>query len=119
MLQLAHLTSAPRSEERRVQGAGDPGAAQRLVVGELTTGRHQAWHLVLGELDLLAAELGEGQVGNFEVGLEVRHSHARNLSEQSGRARKSRGVWPVRRRVVLAGATTDQSAGTRLMSGSR
>ena len=29
--------------------------------------RHQAGHLVLGELDLLAAELGEREIGNLEV----------------------------------------------------
>ena len=29
--------------------------------------RHQAGHLVLGEIDLLTAELGEGQVGNLVV----------------------------------------------------
>jgi hypothetical protein len=49
-----------RGLHRHVQGTGDPSAAQRLAVGELTPGRHQARHLMLGELDLLAAELGEG-----------------------------------------------------------
>ena len=33
--------------------------------------RHEAGHLVLGELDLLAAEVGEGEIGDLEVGLAV------------------------------------------------
>ncbi len=50
-----------------VQGAGDPGAGQGLGVGVLLADRHQAGHLVLGEGDLLAAELGQGEVGDLEV----------------------------------------------------
>ena len=41
--------------------------AERLGVGELGAGGHQAGHLVLGQLDLLAAEAGEGEVGDLEV----------------------------------------------------
>ncbi len=50
-----------------VQRAGDPGAGQRLALGELPADRHQARHLVLGELDLLAPELGERQIRHLEV----------------------------------------------------
>ncbi len=50
-----------------VQRAGDAGAGQRLRGGVLLADRHQAGHLVLGEGDLLAAEGGEGQVGDLEV----------------------------------------------------
>ena len=50
-----------------VEGPGDPGAGQRLAHAELGAHRHQAGHLVLGEADLLAAELGQGQVGDLEV----------------------------------------------------
>ncbi len=50
-----------------VQGAGDPGAGQRLGRAELGAHRHEAGHLVLGEADLVAAELGQGQVGDLEV----------------------------------------------------
>ena len=38
------------------------------AVGVLGADRHQARHLVLGEPDLLAAELGEREVGDLEVG---------------------------------------------------
>ena len=41
---------------------------ERLGVGVLGPDGHQAGHLVLGELDLLAAERGEGEVGDLEVG---------------------------------------------------
>ena len=50
-----------------VQGAGDACAGQRLRGGVLLADRHQAGHLVLGEGDLLAAEGGEGEVGDLEV----------------------------------------------------
>jgi hypothetical protein len=50
-----------------VQRAGDLLALQRLARAELPTQRHEARHLVLGELDLLAAERGQGQVGDLEV----------------------------------------------------
>ena len=51
-----------------MQRAGDARALQRLGVGVLAADRHQAGHLVLGERDLLAAELGEREVGDLEVG---------------------------------------------------
>ena len=50
-----------------VQRAGDAGAGERLRVAVLVAQGHQAGHLVLGELDLLAAEAGEGEVGDLEV----------------------------------------------------
>jgi hypothetical protein len=50
-----------------VQRAGDPCPAQRLRGGELTADRHQAGHLVLGELDFLAPEGREGEIGHLEV----------------------------------------------------
>ena len=54
--------------DRHVQRAGDASALERLRGGELLAGRHQAGHLVLGELDLLAAEVGEREVGDLVVG---------------------------------------------------
>ena len=50
-----------------VQRAGDAGAGERLGVAVLGAQRHEAGHLVLGEVDLLAAEAGEGEVGDLEV----------------------------------------------------
>ncbi len=59
-----------------VERADDAGAGERLQVGVLAADRHQAGHLVLGELDLLAAELGEGEIGDLEVVLrEGRAAH--------------------------------------------
>ncbi|CAB4908382.1 unannotated protein [freshwater metagenome] len=50
-----------------VQRTRDAGAGQGLVLAELGAQGHQARHLVLGERDLLAAEAGEGEVGDLEV----------------------------------------------------
>ena len=59
-----------------VQRAGDAGAGQRLGGGVLLADGHQAGHLVLGEGDLLAAELGQGEVGDLEVLSVVDSRHA-------------------------------------------
>ena len=68
MLQLLQVTSAPSSAsvsikhrrlDRHVQAARDAGAGQRLVLAVLLAEGHQARHLVLGELDLLATEGGK------------------------------------------------------------
>jgi hypothetical protein len=50
-----------------VQRAHDLRTAQRPGRGVLLAHRHQAGHLVLGELDLLAAERREGKIGDLEV----------------------------------------------------
>ena len=50
-----------------VQRAGDARALERPHLGVLAAQRHQARHLVLGQPDLLAAELGQGQVGHLVV----------------------------------------------------
>ena len=52
---------------RHVQRAGDPRALQRQHLGVLAAQRHQARHLVFGQPDLLAAEFGEGQVGDLVI----------------------------------------------------
>ena len=44
---------------RHVERSGDPRTPEGLGLGELLARRHQAGHLVLGEADLLAAELGQ------------------------------------------------------------
>ena len=48
-----------------VQRAGDAGTGQGLAGGVLGPHGHEAGHLVLGQLDLLAAERGQGEVGNL------------------------------------------------------
>lgn len=50
-----------------VQTTGDTGTGERLVGGVLLTGLHETGHLVLGELDLLAAKGSEGKVGDLEL----------------------------------------------------
>ena len=76
MLHDAQRTCAERDQrlhehrglDGHVQRAGDAGARERLLGGVARAQRHEARHLVLGELDLLAAELGEGEIGDLEVG---------------------------------------------------
>ncbi len=58
-----------------VQRAGDPGAPQRLLGAVLGPHGHEAGHLVLGQLDLLAPELGQGEIGHLEVGMMLLAGH--------------------------------------------
>jgi hypothetical protein len=51
-----------------VQRARDTRPGQRLLVAVLLAQRHQAGHLVLGQLDLAPAEICQRQVGDLEVG---------------------------------------------------
>jgi hypothetical protein len=48
-----------RRLDRHVQRPRDAGALERLPFGVLAARGHQTRHLVLGELDLLAAEAGQ------------------------------------------------------------
>ena len=50
-----------RGLDRHVQRAGDPRALERLRRAEFLAQRHQARHLGLGDLDLLAAESSRGR----------------------------------------------------------
>ena len=52
--------------DRHVQAAHDPQPLERLLGGVLLADRHQAGHLLLGQHDLLAAPVGQRQVGHFE-----------------------------------------------------
>ena len=70
-----------RGLDRHVQRAGDPGALERLRRAELLAQRHQAGHLGLGDLDLLAAEIGEADVLDdivVKTGFSLRR-HVENL----------------------------------------
>ena len=42
---------------------------ERLGVAVLGPQRHQPGHLLFGQHDLLAAEFGEGEVGDAEIGV--------------------------------------------------
>ena len=76
MLQLTQRTSAPRATSVSMSTAvwmvmcSEPvmrAPASGWLVGVLGAEGHEAGHLVLGELDLLAAERREGEVGDLEV----------------------------------------------------
>jgi len=49
-----------------VERTGDTGALEGLLGTVLGSEGHETGHLALGDLDLLAAEGGEGNVGNLE-----------------------------------------------------
>jgi hypothetical protein len=51
-----------------VQAAGDAGALQRLAGAELVTQGHQARHFGFGDVEFLAAPVGQGDVANDVVG---------------------------------------------------
>jgi hypothetical protein len=75
MLQLTQRTSAPSATSVSMSTAvwivmwREPmmRAPEGLGVGELGSGGHEAGHLVLGELDLLAAEAGRDEVCDLVV----------------------------------------------------
>ena len=76
MLHEAQRTSAPsafsvsistRGLDGHVQRAGDARALQRLLGAVFRADRHQARHLGLGDVDFLAAPVGEPDVGNAIV----------------------------------------------------
>ena len=71
--ELGQRLDQHRGLDGHVQRAGDAGAAQRLGLAELGAQRHQAGHLGLGDLDLLAAEIGERQVLDDVIVVMVAH----------------------------------------------
>ena len=50
-----------------VEGPGDAGALERGISSKLLAGGHQAGHLYLSNLDLLAAEIGQRNVSDFVI----------------------------------------------------
>ena len=100
MLQLAQRTSAPSAMSVSMSTAvwtvmcSEPvmrAPASGLLAPCSRAQRHEAGHLVLGELDLLAAELGEGEVGDLEVGAsELVGGSGHGASGEVGQVGRSR-----------------------------
>ena len=114
MLQRAQRTSAPSATSVSISTAvwivmcsepDDARALERLRAAYSCAGRHQAGHLVLGEPDLLAAELGEREVGDLEVG----------VGQRGGRWSCGSPLrrWMAQRRRGAAGASPAPSAASR------
>ncbi len=91
MLQLTQRTSAPSATRVSIRTAvctvmcSEPATflpASGFAAAVLGAQRHQPGHLVLGELDLLAAERGQRQVGDLEGG-----DRARRVGRQLGGGR--------------------------------
>ena len=53
--------------DRHVEGTGDPCTPERLAGTELFAEGHESGHLVFREADLVAAGLGQGDVGNLVI----------------------------------------------------
>ncbi len=53
-----------RGLDGHVQAARDAGALEGLLLGEVLADGHETWHLGLGDGDLLAAPLGEGEISD-------------------------------------------------------
>ena len=62
------------SLDGHVKAASDTGTGEGLVGGVLGSGLDETGHLVLGELNLLAAKGSEGEVGDLELAGGSRHS---------------------------------------------
>ncbi len=56
-----------RGLHRHVQGSGDPSAGQRFQVRIFLAHCHQAGHLLLGDLDGTAAQIGQREITNLKV----------------------------------------------------
>ena len=67
--QLDERLDEHRGLDGHVQAAGDARALERLRLAVLGAQRHQARHLLLGQVDLLAAPLGQRHVLDLDVGL--------------------------------------------------
>jgi hypothetical protein len=82
MLHEAQRTSAPRAVSVSISTAvwmvmcSEPvmRAPLRLGGGELLADRHQARHLGFGDADLLAAPVGQGEIGDDVIGELFSHS---------------------------------------------
>ena len=66
-----------RGLNRHVQGASDAGALEGLLAAVLLAQRHQTGHLGLGNVELLATEIGLVDVGNDAIDTELQLSRGR------------------------------------------
>ena len=121
MLQEAQRTSAPSATSVSMRTAvwmvmcSEPviaGARQRLRGGVLLAHRHQAGHLVLGEADLLAAELGQGEVGDLEVVLGQRGGGGHRVLGVGDEVRSGRRPPRAGARACPARSAASRSTGT-------
>ena len=80
-----------RGLDRHVQAADDARALERLRCAELVAQRHQARHFGLGDLDFLAAPIGETDIGNLVIG---EFGHLRSSSIVMARLAQPSTLWP-------------------------
>jgi hypothetical protein len=70
-----------------VQAADDARAAQRLLLAIFAAQRHQPRHLGFGDGDLLAAPIGERNIGNLAVGENGHHGLPKGGGERAAQGR--------------------------------
>ena len=75
-----------RGLNRHVQGAGDAGALERLLAAVFLAQRHQTGHLGLGNVELLAAEIGLIDIGNDAINAELQLSRGRGRCHHGSNA---------------------------------
>ena len=68
-----------RGLDRHVQATGNACALQRLLDAEALAQRHEARHLLLGQTDLLASPVRQGQIRDLECLLLARFDHDDSL----------------------------------------
>src|SRR5690606_9541700 len=83
-----------------VERSGDAGALQGLGVAVPLAEGHEAGHLVLGESDLVSAEVGQPEVGNLVVVGSQRVRHGWNGTRRPRVARRT-SWWRATRKKYL------------------
>ena len=87
-----------RRLDRHVQRPGDARALERLRRAEFPAQRHQARHFGFGDLDLLAAEIGEAEVLHdivVETGVSLRRHVEFSKDQDDGCACASADARPL------------------------
>ena len=67
-----------------MQTSSNTGTLQWLIGIVLLTSCHQTWHLILGEIDLLAAEGSKTEVRDLELGSWCRHGDYVDVAVKEG-----------------------------------
>src|SRR5581483_1173344 len=103
-----------RGLDRHVDRSGDARTGQRLAVAVLGAQRHEPGHLLLGEADLLATEVGKVDVGNLVRGVGDGHGVGQpslSASLMSSRAGTGPGSMP-----SFSASCSDVRSPTRMRS---
>lgn len=70
--------------DSHMKTSSNTGTLQWLIGIVLLTSSHQTWHLILGEIDLLAAEGSQTEVCDLELGSWSRHDVGMGVAVKIG-----------------------------------